>query len=81
MSAQPIPALEPHFTIRQLAILWGLSYSTVWRMFRDMHVPDMSTRKTSLTSRPYQVLRIPASVVARVHEQRSAGFTLRKGRA
>lgn len=77
--ARPPDALEKHYSLAQVAEAWGLSYWTVRRIFRDMPgVPDFSARKTSLTSLPYKVLRIPASVAARVHEQRSAGFVLGK---
>jgi hypothetical protein len=54
--------LEPHFTIAQVAEAWGISVRSI---FRDQPgVADIAVRH-SLTSRSYQVLRIPASVVAR----------------
>lgn len=72
----PPNALEPHYSLKQIAEAWGISVRMARRIFRDQPgVVDPTVHK-SLTSRPYQILRIPASVAARVHEQRSAGFVL-----
>ena len=79
----PQNAMEPHFTLKEIAKAWGISVRMARLIFRDVPgVSDVCNRH-SLTKRPYTILRIPASVVARVHEQRSAGFVLgkRMGRA
>ncbi len=70
-------ALEQHYTVEQLATLWAVSPVTVRRMFRDLPgVLKAQGRRTSSKARSYETLRIPASVAARVHEERSAGFSL-----
>jgi hypothetical protein len=76
------PALEQHYTVQEIAELWAVSTMTVRWIFRDQPgVLKPKGRKTFLSARAYESLRIPASVVARVHEERSAGFTLEvKGR-
>ena len=63
-------SLERHFTISQVAELWGLSDNTVRRVFRDepgvlrTQLPSLRTRKRQNVS-----LRIPESVVRRVHSK------------
>lgn len=77
MSAQTIPALEQHYTVEQIAQAWAVSPVTVRRIFRDQPgVLKPKGRKTFLSARSYDALRIPASVAARVHQERSAGFSL-----
>ena len=72
----PPNAMEKHFTLEQIAEAWGISVRSARLIFRDVPgVADVVNRK-SLTSRAYTILRIPASVAARVHEQRNTGFTL-----
>ena len=72
----PPNAMEPHFTLKEIAKAWGISVRSARRIFRDVPgVSDVCNRH-SLTSRAYTILRIPASVAARVHEKRSAGFVL-----
>jgi len=73
-------ALEPHYTLAQIAEAWGISVRSARRIFRDQPGVADVVNKKSLTSRAYTILRIPASVAARVHEQRSAGFVLGKRR-
>jgi hypothetical protein len=73
----PPNAMEKHFTLEQIAEAWGISVRNARRIFRDQPgVVDLMAHRKSLTSRSYQVLRIPASVAARVHAQRDTGFTL-----
>lgn len=69
-------AEEKHFSVPQVAELWGLSGEKVRRMFQD--VPGvlkigfpgiLPGRK-----RPHVTLRIPASVLQRFHEDRSGSF-------
>ena len=74
----PSSALEKHYSLEEVAEAWGISVRSARRIFRDVPgVSDVCSRRV-LTSRPYTILRIPASVAARVHEQRSAGFVLGK---
>jgi AraC-like DNA-binding protein len=64
------PALERHYTLLQVAELWGWSDETVRRVFRDepgvlrTALPSLRTRK-----RQNFALRIPESVLVRVHER------------
>ena len=72
----PPNAMEKHYTLKQIAEEWQISVRVARRIFRDQPGAVDVRNKTSLTSRAYTILRIPASVAARVHEQRNAGFTL-----
>lgn len=58
-------AFEIHYTPQQLAALWGLSDKTIHRWFQD----EPGVLKTSDKGRTF--LRIPGTVAARVHNQRS----------
>lgn len=62
-------SLERHLTVGQVAELWGWSDDVVRRVFRD-EPGVLLTRLPSLRVRKRQrvTLRIPESVVARVHE-------------
>jgi hypothetical protein len=64
-------ATERHFTPKELAALWHLDESTIRRMFIDepgVMVYGKERRKDG--RRDYLTLRIPASVVERVHLKR-----------
>ena len=75
-TAAPPNAMEKHYTLKQIAEEWQISVRVARRIFRDQPGVVDPTIHRSLTSRSYQAMRIPASVAARVHEQRSAGFVL-----
>ena len=64
-------ALERHFSPKNLAELWALDESTVRRLFADepgvLRIGKANRRDGR---RDYVTLRIPASVVERVHQQR-----------
>lgn len=66
------PALEKHYTLGQVAEMWGWSDETVRRVFRDepgvlrTQLPSLRTRK-----RQNFTLRIPESVLTRVHSRLS----------
>lgn len=70
-------ALERHYSVHEIAQLWAVAPTTVSRIFRDLDdvlkidMPTVAKRK-----KPRQTLRIPASVLMRVHEERSRGFRL-----
>ena len=76
------PAFERHYTVDEVAEMWKISAVTVRRMFQDQPgVLSIKGRRSVLGARSYTSLRIPASTLQRLHEQRSAGFTLKvKGR-
>ena len=75
-TVNPPNAMEKHYTLKQIAEEWQISVRVARRIFRDQPGAVDVRNKTSLTSRAYTILRIPASVAARVHEQRNAGFVL-----
>ncbi len=61
------PALERHYSIEEIAALWRLSRRTVRRVFdREAGVLRYG-RGDSSHRRAYQTLRIPESVLVRVH--------------
>jgi transcriptional antiterminator len=64
-------ALERHYSVSEVAKMWALSERTVRRMFEDedgvLHWGTIETRR----KRGYITLRIPESVMLRVHRQRT----------
>ena len=67
-------ASEKHYSISELATLWGLSERTIRRIFENE--PGVLCWGSSETrfKRGYKTLRIPETVVLRVHRQlRTAG--------
>lgn len=72
------PAHEQHYTVQEVAKLWAWSVDTVRRVFADEPgVLKHSHARVSGRGRPHVMLSIPASVLERLHEQRSAGFGLK----
>jgi len=71
-SAPPPAAFERHFTVDELAGLWGLSRDSVIRIFeREPGVVIVQTPKGNRGRRGYRTLRIPESVALRVHRRMS----------
>jgi hypothetical protein len=68
------PALERHYTVAQVAELWGLSETKVRELFRD-EPGVLQTQLRTLRSRKRQnvALRIPTTVLLRVHGRMSVG--------
>ena len=70
-------AAEKHFTVPEVAELWAISEQSVIRIFQDeegvlkLSLPRGITGKRA----PRVSLRIPASVLDRVHKQRSGGWS------
>jgi hypothetical protein len=62
-------ALERHYSIGEIAALWNLSEDTTRALFRDE--PDVVRIGTPLKrrKRAYITLRIPESIVQKVHEK------------
>jgi hypothetical protein len=62
--------LERHYTVVEIAAIWNLSKDAVRRLFQDepgvLVLGDASPRRRK---RPYKTLRIPQSVVERVHSR------------
>ena len=60
-------ALEKHYSVAEIAELWQLSHDSIRRIFRDRpDVLKMSAAETRF-KRGYCVLRVPESVVQKVH--------------
>lgn len=75
------PATERHYTIREIADMWNISYQTARRMFQDQPgVLAFSMRRMCGQGKPHVTLRVPASVLEKFHRERSAGFRLGRGR-
>lgn len=69
--------LETHYTVGQVAKSWQVSEDTVYRKFRDMDgVLKIPARvlKSKRQRAPKVLLRIPASLLRRTHEDWSRGF-------
>ena len=64
------PALERHFSVAEVAALWSLSKDAVRDIFRhEDGVLAIGTIRAR-GKRQYLTLRIPASVLERVHRQK-----------
>jgi AraC-like DNA-binding protein len=61
-------AVEKHYTPAEIAKIWAVSEKTVIRAFRD------AEGVLRLGSEQRTLLRIPESVLAAHHDQRSRGF-------
>ena len=65
---QSTPATEPHFTPEQVAELWHLDPNSIRRIFRNEDgVLCFGRAVSTRTKRAYTTLRIPPSVLERVH--------------
>jgi hypothetical protein len=69
-TTQAALALERHYTVGEIGKMWALSEKTIRRMFEEepgvLQWGSPETRR----KRGYQTLRIPESVLLRVHEKR-----------
>jgi hypothetical protein len=70
MRVQPIQ-IDPHFSPKFYAELWGLSESTITRWFQDRPGVLKVGRESKAGRRTRVELRIPFSLAMEVHEQRS----------
>jgi hypothetical protein len=63
------PALEKHYSVLEVAKLWRLSENTVRRMFMtEPGVVEWGSEETRF-KRAYKTMRIPESVLQRVHRR------------
>ena len=63
-------AIERHYTVQEIGELWNLHPSTITRLFRDEPgVLKLGSMRSRRGRRSYVTLRIPASVVERVHRR------------
>ena len=64
------PATEPHYSPEQIGELWNLDPKSVRRIFRDEDgVLCFGRAVSTRTKRAYTTLRIPQSVLERVHRR------------
>jgi hypothetical protein len=61
------PASERHYTVAEVAAMWNLSKDTVRRMFQNAPGVLVLGARSSGRKRGYLTLRIPQSVLERVH--------------
>ena len=62
-------ALERHYSVNEVAAMWNVSDDTVRRLFRDEPGVLKLGAGERRFKRGYEVLRVPESVVVRVHEK------------
>ena|SRR3989442_1061072 len=65
-----IMALEKHYSVSEVAEVWGISVDLVRNLFRSE--PDVLALDTTKRGK-YVTLRIPESVMIRVHRRLSQG--------
>lgn len=76
--ASPILAMERHYSADEIAVAWNVSAESVRRIFRDLPgVVKLERPRVRKGARPYVTLRIPESVLSRVHEDRARGFSFK----
>jgi transposase len=64
-------AVEKHYSVRQVAEMWGYSEETIRRLFRkEKGVLKIGSPETRYKRKRWQ-LSIPESVLLRVHKARS----------
>ncbi len=64
-------AIERHFTVFEVSDLWQLHPDTVRKLFRDQPGVLKIGSKERRGKQGYVTLRIPESVLARVHAERT----------
>lgn len=63
------PSTERHYTVGEVAEMWNLSHNVIAKMFRDEPgVLHVSIGRVMRRARQREHLRIPESVLRRVHE-------------
>lgn len=62
-------AIEKHYSVQELAEIWNLSEDTIRRLFREEPGVIKINANQGRRTRRYVVLRLPESVVMRVHER------------
>lgn len=68
------PVSERHWTIAEVSATWNLSKDAVRKMFQDEPGVLVLGGSTGGGKRRYTTLRIPQSVVERVHRQYELGY-------
>jgi hypothetical protein len=64
----PAPA-ERHYASSEVAVLWNLNVETIRRIFQDEPGVVVLQGPIKRGKRPYKTIRIPQSVLERVHKR------------
>ncbi len=62
-------AVERHYTPAEVAELWNLDVETIRRIFQHEHGIVVLQSPVNKHKRPYKTIRIPQSVLERVHQR------------
>jgi hypothetical protein len=65
---------ERHYTVAEIAAMWNLSKDAVRRMFQDEPGVLVLGARSSGRKRRYTTLRIPQSVLEKVHHKYELGY-------
>jgi hypothetical protein len=65
---------ERHYVVAEVATMWSLSKDAVRRMFQNEPGVLVLGRRSAGRKRRYTTLRIPQSVLERVHRQYTLGY-------
>ena len=68
-SGRPDLSTEKHYSVGELAWLWGLSENTIRRMFENEPGVLLWRSRETRSKRAYTTLRIPESVALRIHRR------------
>jgi len=68
-STQKPAAAEPHYSAAELAAVWNLNVETIRRIFQDEPGIVVLQSPVKRGKRPYKTIRIPQSVLERVHKR------------
>jgi len=71
VSLPPGPPFEQHFSVQQTAKLWGFGVDIVRRIFEHEEGVVRISHPETLHKRRYTTLRIPESILRRVHRKLS----------
>ena len=63
------PARERHYSVREVAATWQLSQDTIRRLFKNEPGVLVLSPRQRRGKRAYSTLRIPESVLQRVHKR------------
>jgi hypothetical protein len=69
LTRAPSPAMEHHYTVAEIAAMWNLSKDAIRRMFQNEPGVLILGDRSSRRKRRYTTLRIPQSVLERVHQR------------
>jgi hypothetical protein len=68
-SVEPPGSVERHYAPSEVADLWKFNVETIRRLFQDEPGVMMLQAPVKKGRRPYKTIRIPQSVLERVHKR------------